>query len=96
MRVQAMLYVAAIMRLGESTAMPHPPDDDSLERMVACLRVLSSWDSAADEVWLNSCRHSFAQMIADKQQREAAELQQLVRAHAYRSCNLTSVCVAAN
>lgn len=76
--MQAMLYVAAIMRLGESSMMPHPPDNDSLDRMTACLRVLVKNDPTADQVWLTSCRQSFALMISDKQQREAAELQQLV------------------
>ena len=76
--MQAMLWVAAIMRLGESSMLPHPPDDDSLERMLSCLQILSSPDAVPDETWLKACRQSFALMIADKQRREAAELQQLV------------------
>ena len=37
---EAMLFVAAILRLGESAQMAHPIDADSQDRMVTCLEVL--------------------------------------------------------
>ena len=37
---EAMLFVAAILRLGESAHMAHPIDADSRDRMLACLEVL--------------------------------------------------------
>ena len=40
---EAMLFVAAILRLGESAQMAHPIDADSQDRMVTCLEVLVSF-----------------------------------------------------
>ena len=37
---EAMLFVAAILRLGEAPQMAHPIDADSQDRMIACLEVL--------------------------------------------------------
>ena len=76
--LQAMLHIAAIMRLGSSGLLSQPADEDSLQRMRACLRVLASRNDALDGTWLEACRASFVNMIGDKQQREAAELRQLV------------------
>ena len=73
-----MLYIAAIMRLGSSGLLTQPADDDSLSRMKACLRVLTSHDNDMDAVWLAACRKSFVTLIGDKQRREADELKQLV------------------
>ena len=38
-------------------------------------QVLAASDPGMEAVWLESCRGSFAAMIADKQRREAAEAQ---------------------
>ena len=84
--LQAMLHIAAIMRLGSSGLLSQPADDDSLERMRACLRVLASRNEAMDGTWLAACRASFVNMIGDKQRREAAELKQLVRASCTEHC----------
>lgn len=37
---EAMLFLAAILRLGESAQMAHPIDADSQDRMITCLEVL--------------------------------------------------------
>ena len=76
--LQAMLYIVAIMRLGSSGLLTQPADDDSLSRMKACLRVLTTHDDEIDAVWLAACRKSFVTLIGDKQRREADELKQLV------------------
>lgn len=39
MVAEAMLFIAAILRLGESPQMAHPIDADSIDRMVTCLQV---------------------------------------------------------
>ena len=67
--VQAMLYIVAIMRLGSSGLLTQPADDDSLSRMKACLRVLTSHDHEMDAVWLAACRKSFVTLIGDKQRK---------------------------
>jgi len=38
---EAMLFLAAILRLGESAQMAHPIDADSQDRIITCLEVLS-------------------------------------------------------
>ncbi|DBB17526.1 hypothetical protein WJX82_003794 [Trebouxia sp. C0006] len=70
---EAMLYIVSILRLGESQASLHPRDDDAVDRMVTCLKVLTHPDNEAAKVWLEDCRHSFAQMIHDKLTRDAEE-----------------------
>lgn len=77
-----MALIAAMLRLGESGACVaagvHPLDADSRDRMATCLRTLTSGDAGLEAVWLQECRDSFATLITDKQQREAAEAKQEV------------------
>lgn len=75
-----MAAVAGILRLGESAAAAaagvHPLDADSRDRMATCLRALAGVDEGMERVWLHDCRASFANLIADKQRRDAAEAKQ--------------------
>lgn len=91
-----MLLIAAILRLGESGAAAqaglHPMDADSRDRMATCLRMLAGGDDGAAGVWLEECRAAFAALIADKQQREAAEAKQEVRAMRGAGNALHSAC----
>lgn len=55
--------------------------------MHSCLvQVLAKPDDEVAKVWLEDCRHSFAQMIHDKLTRDAEEAKTKVRAH--RACCL--------
>lgn len=78
-----MAQIAAVLRLGESSgavAAGCPPlDADSRDRMAGCLRTLAGADEGLEAVWLQGCHDAFAELIADKQQREAAEAKQEVR-----------------
>lgn len=78
-----MAQIAGVLRLGESSgalAAGCPPlDADSRDRMAGCLRTLAAADEGLERVWLQDSREAFAQLIADKQQREAAEANQEVR-----------------
>ncbi len=47
---EAMLAITSILRLGESAALPIPLDDDSKDRMLACLSVLAKPDDQATQV----------------------------------------------
>ena len=52
------------------------------DRMANCLKVLaghSDGSSALQHVWLQSCRQSFAGLIADKSTRSATETKKEVR-----------------
>eukprot|EP00850_Spirogloea_muscicola_P011156 SM000068S20588 [mRNA] locus=s68:311782:317687:- [translate_table: standard] len=70
---EVMLYLVSILRLGQSSALPHPIDDDSVERISLCIRILASPADVMRKVWLSYCRQAFAEMIADKQHREVEE-----------------------
>lgn len=70
---EAMLYMVSMLRLGQSSALPHPIDDDSAARISLCIRVLAAPSAPMSSVWLKYCRHSFGKMIADKLHRETEE-----------------------
>lgn len=70
---QGMLAIVSIMRLGESPALPTPLDNDSRERMAACVKVLATPSADSQQVWLDDCRTAFSTLTSDKQSREAAE-----------------------
>ncbi|GLC47206.1 hypothetical protein PLESTB_001456300 [Pleodorina starrii] len=67
---EAMQYVVAALRLGEST--PTPLDADSRDRMLLCLRVLAGQDTWSNSVWLEECRRAFAVLTSEKQKEAVA------------------------
>ncbi|GLI63658.1 hypothetical protein VaNZ11_006695 [Volvox africanus] len=65
---EAMQYVVAALRLGESAgSTPTPLDADSRDRMLLCLRVLAGQDTWANAVWLEDCRRAFSLLTTEKQ-----------------------------
>jgi len=71
---EVMLYVVSMMRLGESSLLAHPIDDDSADRLQLCLQVLSqAGDVQLRKIWLRECRAAYSAMIAEKLSREADE-----------------------
>lgn len=91
-----MAQIAAVLRLGESSgalAAGCPPlDADSRDRMAACLRALAGVDEGLEHAWLQGCRDAFAQLITDKQQREAAEAKQEVGVKVVGVCASGACC----
>ncbi|GFR51084.1 hypothetical protein Agub_g13410 [Astrephomene gubernaculifera] len=70
---EAMQYVVAALRLGESAgATPTPMDADSRDRMMLCLRVLAGQDSWSNSVWLEDCRRAFSSLTSEKQREISA------------------------
>eukprot|EP00040_Diaphanoeca_grandis_P026421 m.147900 g.147900 ORF g.147900 m.147900 type:complete len:940 (+) comp30569_c0_seq2:169-2988(+) len=61
---RCMLYMASIMHLGKSGIPTTAIDDDSYDRMMSCLRVLSEPSAEAIEVYLTKCHVAFAEMLA--------------------------------
>ncbi|CAK9210114.1 unnamed protein product [Sphagnum troendelagicum] len=68
-----LLILVSMLRLGQSTTVPHLIDNDSYDRISLCIRVISSVDVGMRTVWLKLCRESFVKMIADKHHREMEE-----------------------
>ncbi|KAH9297610.1 hypothetical protein KI387_029292, partial [Taxus chinensis] len=69
----ALLIMVSILRLGQSSVLPHPIDNDSYDRISLCIRILTCPDDLLKTIWLQSCRESFTKMLADKQLREIEE-----------------------
>lgn len=70
---EVLLVLVSMLRLGQSSVLPHPIDDDSYDRITLCIRILSSPDDVMRTVWLKYCRESFVKMITEKQHRETEE-----------------------
>ncbi|KAL6870870.1 hypothetical protein ACP4OV_014718 [Aristida adscensionis] len=62
-----LLIMVSILQLGQSSYLPHPIDNDSYDRIVLCVRLLCNTGDDVRKVWLQSCRQSFVQMLAEKQ-----------------------------
>ncbi|KAJ0794420.1 putative clathrin/coatomer adaptor, adaptin-like, coatomer beta subunit, armadillo-like helical [Helianthus annuus] len=71
---QVLLIIVSMLQLGQSSFLPHPIDNDSNDRIVLCIRLLCNPGEEMKKIWLQSCRESFVQMLADKQLRETEEL----------------------
>jgi coatomer subunit beta len=70
----ALLIMTSILQLGQSSYLPHPIDNDSYDRIVLCVRLLCNTGDDVRKIWLQSCRQSFAKMLAEKQFRETEEM----------------------
>lgn len=71
---QALLIMVSMLQLGQSSVLPHPIDNDSHDRIILCIRLLSLTGDEIRKIWLKSCRQSFVKMLADKQRRETEEI----------------------
>ncbi|CAD5177201.1 coatomer subunit beta-1-like [Musa acuminata AAA Group] len=70
----ALLIMTSMLQLGQSSFFPQPIDNDSHDRIVLCIRLLCNTGDEVRKIWLQSCRQSFAKMLAEKQFREAEEI----------------------
>ncbi|RWW07112.1 hypothetical protein GW17_00029520 [Ensete ventricosum] len=70
----ALLIMTSVLQLGQSTFLPHPIDNDSYDRIVLCIRLLCNTGDEVRRIWLQSCRQSFAKMLAEKQFQETEEI----------------------
>jgi len=71
---QVLLIMVSMLQLGESSFLPHPIDNDSRDRIVLCIRLLSNTGDEVRKIWLQSCRQSFVKMLAEKQRHETEEI----------------------
>lgn len=71
---QALLIMVSMLQLGQSPVLPHPIDNDSHDRVILCIRLLSNTGDEIRKIWLQSCRESFVKMLAEKQLQETEEI----------------------
>jgi coatomer subunit beta len=64
-----MLIMTSIIRAGKSEFTSSAIDEDSLDRILMCLRVLSNADQAPamKDVFLESCREAFTVKIRNEE-----------------------------
>ncbi|KAI9208285.1 adaptin N terminal region-domain-containing protein [Polychytrium aggregatum] len=70
LRSEAMLIMTSIIRVGRSEFSSSPIDEDSNERIISCLRVLSATpgsEGILKDVFLQDCRRAFTQLINAEQ-----------------------------
>lgn len=71
---QALLIMVSMLQLGQSSALSHPIDNDSNDRIILCIRLLCNTGDEVRKIWLQSCRESFVKMLSDKLLRETEEI----------------------
>ncbi|KAJ3044511.1 coatomer subunit beta [Rhizophlyctis rosea] len=86
LRSEAMLIMTSIIRVGKSEVPSSPIDEDSHDRIMTCLRVLSSVpdETVLKEVFLTECRRAFTELIKaeEKTQKRKLKQKETVKVHA--------------
>ncbi|KAG5952098.1 hypothetical protein E4U53_001619 [Claviceps sorghi] len=76
LRAEAMLIMISILRVGQSKFVKTPIDEDSVDRIMSCVRSLAEFSSKKEleTVWLNDTRKAFRAMVqVEDKKREAKE-----------------------
>ncbi|KAJ2820672.1 coatomer subunit beta, partial [Coemansia erecta] len=76
LRAEAMLIMAGIIRIGQSTFVTTPIDEDSYDRVLACIRALEYMDEDADvlaEAFIDDTQSAFARLVKGEVTRVAEE-----------------------
>ncbi|KAJ1959850.1 coatomer subunit beta, partial [Dispira parvispora] len=80
-RAEAMLIMTSMVRLGHSSYVTNPIDEDSRDRILTCLRMLESGsqaepqsaeDPVASEDFVNECRVAFTRLLAEDDRAQAS------------------------
>jgi coatomer subunit beta len=66
-----MLMMTSIIRVGQSKFVTVPIDEDSQERVMSCIRVLSemSLDKSVNEIFLLDTKAAYAKMVATEEKK---------------------------
>ncbi|KAG6035148.1 hypothetical protein E4U41_006247 [Claviceps citrina] len=76
LRAEAMLIMISILRVGQSKFVKAPIDEDSVDRIMSCVRSLAEFSSKREleTVWLNDTKKAFRAMVqVEEKKREAKE-----------------------
>ncbi|KAI5308246.1 coatomer subunit beta, partial [Ascosphaera atra] len=83
LRAEAMLIMISIIRVGQSAFTTVPIDEDSVDRMMACVRCLAEYSQhrELERSFLEDTREAFRVMVAaDEKKRAAAEADERAKA----------------
>jgi len=75
LRAEAMLIMISILRVGQSQFVKAPIDEDSVDRIMSCVRSLSDFTEKKDleTVWLDDTRKAFRAMVQVEEKKRAAQ-----------------------
>lgn len=75
LRAEAMLIMISILRVGQSQFVKAPIDEDSIDRIMSCVRSLASFNEKKEleTVWLNDTRKAFRAMVQVEEKKRAAK-----------------------
>ncbi|KAJ2477815.1 coatomer subunit beta [Coemansia sp. RSA 2131] len=76
LRAEAVLIMAGIIRIGQSSFVATPIDEDSYDRVLACIRALEYMDEDADvltEAFIDDTQSAFARLVKGEVKRVAEE-----------------------
>jgi coatomer subunit beta len=75
LRAEAMLIMISILRVGQSQFVKAPIDEDSVDRIMSCVRSLASFTEKKEleTVWLEDTRKAFRAMVQVEEKKRAAQ-----------------------
>ena len=75
LRAEAMLIMISILRVGQSQFVQAPIDEDSVDRIMSCVRSLAEFKEKKNlqTVWMDDTRKAFRAMIQVEEKKRAAE-----------------------
>ncbi|KAH7107854.1 coatomer beta subunit [Auriculariales sp. MPI-PUGE-AT-0066] len=94
LRAEAMLIMTSIVRLGQSTIVSLPIDEDAAERIVQCIQTLAlspdSPPSSIDTIFLQDTKKAYATMVAAEEKKAAEKRAQEAKRDAVQVDDLLS------
>ena len=75
LRAEAMLIMISILRVGQSQFVKAPIDEDSVDRVMSCVRSLAEFSEKKEleGVWLDDTRKAFRAMVQVEEKKRAAK-----------------------
>ncbi|KAH7235286.1 coatomer subunit beta [Fusarium falciforme] len=75
LRAEAMLIMISIIRVGQSQFVKAPIDEDSVDRIMSCVRSLAEFEQKKEleTVWLDDTRKAFRAMVQVEEKKRAAK-----------------------
>jgi coatomer subunit beta len=75
LRAEAMLIMVSVLRVGQSQFVKAPIDEDSVDRIMSCVRSLAELNGKKDleNVWLDDTRKAFKAMVQVEEKKRAAK-----------------------
>ena len=75
LRAEAMLIMISILRVGQSQFVKAPIDEDSVDRIMSCVRSLAEYKEKKEleTVWLEDTRKAFRAMVQVEEKKRAAK-----------------------